>query len=117
MFRGLTMAMMPQSELSNQALEILRQFVNSDSRCFYSVEGLGGVHILSLENGGSISFEDRKFLKDDLRQLVSLGLLSLDHTSDGSTEIYGVTRNAARFIDAVDQRPISASIAEFVGQS
>ena len=104
--RGLTMTMVPGAEFSEQAISILRQLVKSGSKYFLLIRwmGPGGIG-LQLERGGNVEFSEERFLEDDLSHLASNGLLSFRYTSDGKSEIYGITRNAMRLIEAIDGRP------------
>ena len=100
-FRDVAVTMVPKAELSDQAVSILRQLAQSNSAFFFSMKWIGGFQ-LQLEQGGRIEFSDQRFLNDDLDQLVHNGLLSLTYSGDGKNEIYGITRNGARLIAAID---------------
>jgi ABC-type transporter Mla subunit MlaD len=98
--QGIVQLLKPNSQLSDQATSILRQFVNSNSDEFGIIIN-GREYYLMLTSGGSIDVEDQRFLKDDLNILVELGFLHPRIGSEGS-QFYGITRNADRFINVID---------------
>ena len=98
--QGIVQLLKPNSQLSDQATSILRQFVNSNSDEFGIIIN-GREYYLMLTSGGSIDVEDQRFLKDDLNILVELGFLYPRIGSKGS-QFYGITRNADRFINVID---------------
>lgn len=98
-FRGLTLTMMPNADLSEQAVDILRQLVNSDSQYILYVD-LNADCVLNLQSGGQVSFTEPRFLKDDLERLVGLGFLRPEYTSQDTT-LFHVTRNAVRLVGAI----------------
>ena len=100
-FRGLTLTMMPGAEISDQAVSILRQLVNSNSSFFLHIKFIGGYCLQFGEGDGGINIDEVRFLEDDLDKLVGLGLLALDYGSDG-THIYRITRSSVRLIEAID---------------
>jgi len=98
--QGIVQLLKPNSQLSDQAISILRQFVNSNSDEFGII--INGIeYCLILTSGGSMDVEDQRFLKDDLNTLVELGFLYPRIGSKGS-QFYGITRNADRFINVID---------------
>lgn len=102
-FRGLTLTMMPGAEISDQAVSILRQLVNSNSSYFICVLFLGsGGFSMQLEEGNHVEITEPRFLDDDLSKLCGLGLVSLEYGGDGTTQIYKITRSSARLIEAID---------------
>ncbi len=96
-------AIHPNSELSDQAVSILQQLVNSSAKEFGKLPHMQGVSMPLVPNGGEIAVDDFRFLDDDLQTLLDFGLLSLRVGSHGS-EFYGVTRRAVKFIELVDGR-------------
>jgi hypothetical protein len=103
-FKGLALAIDPNAQLSDQAVSILRQFAESAHRKF-AYSDYGGDHWqLQFIDGDQdlIKAIDRRFLEDDLNQLVALRLLTVEYNADG-TGHYGITRNAVRFIDAIKE--------------
>lgn len=98
-FRGLAHALIPTAELSDQAISIVGQLVGSGSSFFHRIKLMGGWS-LQLEKGGQISYSEPRFLDDDLEQLIRLDLLGRDFGGSGK-EIYRITRNAVRLVNAI----------------
>ena len=100
--QGIAHAMRPDDGLSDQAISILRQLVNSTSKEFGRIQYSGGV-MFSLIRGGAIEIAEQRFVDDDLNVLTSLGLLNYRAGSSG-TDFYGITRDAAKLIEAIDSK-------------
>jgi hypothetical protein len=102
-FRGLSVAMVPEAELSNQAVHVLRQLVNSDAQ-YIIYTPLDSTRVgFQLSNDELMQFTELRFLKDDLDKLVSLGLLTAEFTGS-DTILFHITRNAVRLIGAIEKR-------------
>ena len=99
-FRGLALAVAPNAELSEQAISVLRQFVESGAQSFFYNNWGNGNFSLGWEAGNEITITELRFLEDDLNKLVELGLLAVRHSSSGDP-IFGITRNATRFIETI----------------
>jgi len=103
-FRGLAVAIAPSIDLSEQAISILRQLVNSGCESFhYSNFGGGDFCLQILGKDEGIGITEVRFLEDDLNQLTELQLLTPKYSSQGDP-IFHVTRNAIRFIEVVDEK-------------
>jgi hypothetical protein len=102
-FKGLAVAVAPNAQLSDQAVSILRQFVDSGEALFFYQRFGSREYSIQLPHGEMIGVAEPRFLEDDLNQLVTLGLLTAELTGDNSAN-YGITRNATRFIAAIDQK-------------
>ena len=90
------------TKLSEQAISILRQFVNSGAEDFFYANFGGGTFSLGWEAGNEIEITELRFLEDDLDKLVQLELLSPQYT--GSETIrFRLTRNAVKFLQAVEK--------------
>lgn len=100
--QGIAHALRPNDRLSDQAISILRQLVNSDSKEFGRLPHMGGV-AFPLTSGGNIDISEQRFVDDDLNILTNLGLLNYRMGSSG-TDFFGVTRDAVRLIEAIDNR-------------
>jgi hypothetical protein len=99
-FKGLAVAVAPNAQLSDQAVSILRQFVESgDSELIYKSHD-GGKYYFCTDEGNPMTVTEPSFISDDLRQLLALGLLNINDRSDATR--YEITRSAARFIAAID---------------
>jgi hypothetical protein len=90
------------AKLSEQAISILRQFVNSGAESFFYANYGGGTFSLGWEAGTEIEITELRFLDDDLDKLVQLGLLSPQHTG-GETIWFRLTRSAVKFLEAVEK--------------
>lgn len=93
----------PNSGLSDQAIDVLRQFVNSDSVEMrnlqnWSYEGLNNIYYL---DNSEIVYSEPRFIETDMDSLVKAHLITLTRGSKGSA-IYKITRQAVSFIDAID---------------
>lgn len=95
----LAIAVNPESELSKQALSILRQVDSAEASAFLVGKYIGGQSLLHLIDGSGdqVEFEEPRFLEDDLNTLVSSGLLIQDRNSKGDP-IYRFTRQAANLV-------------------
>lgn len=96
---------LPNEGLSNQAVDVLRQFVESDSARMlhiqtWSFEGLDNIY--SLDNGG-VEYSEPRFIEDDMNSLVDAGLITKTLGKNGGF-IYKITRQAVQFIDAIDNK-------------
>ncbi|WP_323918964.1 hypothetical protein [Aeromonas caviae] len=99
-FSGLAKAIHPHAGLSNQALSVLRQLVDSGAKFFMEHKLMTGEpNVYKLMDGahGPINYDEPRFIDDDLETLVRFGLLRLEYASQGSRRFL-VTREAIRFI-------------------
>lgn len=99
-FGGLANALTPIGKLSEQAVCVLRQLVESGAEKFIEEEMFTGEPDQYLLVGGSygkIEYADRHIIKDDLDALVSAGLLRLEFGNKGSKQFH-VTRAAVEFL-------------------
>lgn len=95
----------PNSGLSDQAVNVLRQFVESDSARMihiqtWSFEELDNIY--SLDNGG-VEYSEPRFIETDIDSLVNAGLITMTKGNNGGG-IYRITRQAVAFIDAIDSK-------------
>jgi hypothetical protein len=100
-FKGLAIAFAPDAQLSEQAILILRQFVDSGKeKLIYSNFGSQGV-LLQVMYGSMVEFYEgqERFIEDDLQSLISLRLVNVEQTSNGY--LLGMTRNAVKFIESL----------------
>jgi hypothetical protein len=90
--------------ISEQAINILRKLVNSTSKRFSYLKSDGQNPSLLLENEQEeINYTEPKFIDDDLKDIVTLGLLTHQH-KEGKVKSYFITRNASRYIEALDKK-------------
>lgn len=87
--------------LSNQAISVLRQFVNSNSKSIFRVETTDGEVNYLLMSDGSIEYDDDRFIDADVQSLVENRLIVKENSSSGDS-IYGITRQAVAFIDSLE---------------
>lgn len=86
--------------LSDQAIDVLRQFVESEANQAWRLESMDG-ELDFIIGHGSIDYTDKRFIDDDFDNLVELGLLRLDYSSDGD-KVFCLTRKAVNFIESID---------------
>src|SRR5690606_25149383 len=80
--RPLALAVYPQSELSEQALSVLSQLVDSGASKMLALSYLEGFGLQYIDgDGGALSCSEPRFIDDDPASLVDLGLLRLEHNS------------------------------------
>lgn len=100
-FRDLAESFYPDSELSEQAISLVEQFVSTGAVKVLPSRYIGGMVALHVVDGagGQLKYTEPRFLDDDLNTLVELGLLRLDHNSKGQP-LYVITRQAVKFVEA-----------------
>lgn len=89
--------------LSDQAVDVLRQFVVSGSHKMHHRKNNSGRgnDFYVLEGAPEIEYSEPRFIEDDIDNLVTLGLITLTLGSKGG-HIYKITRQAVRFIESID---------------
>jgi len=91
-------ALHPGSALSEQALDILRQFQKAGASKALSLSDFGGPSTIFIDGKqGNLVIPDERFRDDDLGTLVDLGLLRLEYNSNGRP-MYIYTRRADEVI-------------------
>ncbi len=99
-FRGLSLAIAPDAQLSEQAVSILRQFMDSgDETLLYASFG-SRQFCLQTDRSEPFGITDPRFLQSDFEQLVALGLLTVEHNSDGNS-IFRLTRSVVCYLQAI----------------
>lgn len=100
----------PNSGLSEQAVDVLRQFVVSGCKNMHRfISGMIDTeteddYILEgKDTDSSIEYSEPRFIEDDISSLVNTGLITESKRSKGSIT-YTITRQAVRFIDAIDSK-------------
>jgi hypothetical protein len=97
-FSDLATALKPSSSLSKQAISILVQFEKSKASKALEMKILGGCLYQFLDGeGGQIDIDEQRFVEDDFKTLVELGLLRHDYNSKGSN-LYIFTRQGASLV-------------------
>lgn len=104
LFNELASALRPSSKISNQAVSIVKQLVDSGAEKFVWLKVMTGEPdelILIGGNKRAIEFDDQRFLEDDLQTITELGLVRLTYGSKG-TQNYHITRSAVEFAKHVE---------------
>jgi hypothetical protein len=103
-FNGLASATNPESVLSPQAVSVIKQLVDSGAKEFIEHKYMSGEPDAYTLIGapGDISYDEPRFMEDDLNTLVELGLLRLEFGSRGSKR-FQVTRNAVKLVSTLDR--------------
>ena len=98
-FQDLAQLARPVVTLSHQAVSVLEQFYDSGASGLLESKRLDGVVLAFLDGaGGSIQFDEPRFIEDDLTGLVKLGLLDLAHNGRGE-RIFKFKRVAAALVE------------------
>lgn len=95
----------PNSGLSDQAIDVLRQFVVSGSSKMQHMKnnsGTGNDYYI-LYGAPNIKYSEPRFMEDDINSLVKSGLITSTIGSKGGYT-YKVTRQGVSFIDAIDSK-------------
>lgn len=94
-FSHLAAAISPNVVLSNQALSIVKQLVESGAKEFWELGAIGRPvpQYQLMGVGGSLEISEPRFVEDDLDTLVSLGILKFGYGGKG-TKQYKITRAA-----------------------
>jgi hypothetical protein len=82
------------SQLSDQAVSVLRQMNAANSRKFLEIEMLSGTEYEMLDTEGAIRGSEPRFMTDDLLTLCELGLLRLELNGQGN-RVFVITRAGA----------------------
>lgn len=98
-FSSIAKAVQPDLIISDQALSILKQLVESQASCFMEHKMMtGGLNEYIILGGksGRIKYDEPQFMEDDLNRLVELGLLRLD--LGGKDRKFFITRAGLRLV-------------------
>ncbi|MGP5133735.1 hypothetical protein ACTXKV_05785 [Psychrobacter cibarius] len=93
------------NDLSQQAIDVLRQFVNSKSPKMHhmNLNTIGEYqHVYILEGADDIQYEEPIFIEDDIQSLVDRNLITKKITNKGNI-IYSITRQAVSFIETINK--------------
>ncbi len=99
-FQGLSRSLVPNAELSGQAISMLRQCVNSNSKKFI-YQDLGHGVAFQPEDGEPFAYTEPRFLSDDLDSLERCGFITLRSVGNHGLKIYGITRAGVRYIETI----------------
>lgn len=91
-------AIRPDAYLSEQAISVLRQFeMTGASKALESHISAGVIFFFLDGKQGQVKITDSRFIEDDMKTLVELGLLRHDHNSSGKN-LYLFTRTASELV-------------------
>lgn len=96
-FSTLGDALHPDAILSEQALDILRQFEVSGASKILQLNASNEIVFLFMDGSGQLEISEPRFIEDDLSTLVELGLIRHDYNSKGEN-IYLYTRAGSRLV-------------------
>lgn len=98
-FRGLASAIAPGSQLSEQAISVLRQLNDSGGSVIIEVKLMVGpeYQVLDSERPTHINVDDPRFIDDDLQKLCQLDLLRPDVNSKGG-RLFRITRLSVQYL-------------------
>ena len=99
-FDSMIASVYPNSVLSEQAISILRQLDKSDSKSFFEVGVKGATTFVFSDKPGQIDYKETRFIDDDLKLLVSIGLLIHSFNSKGNS-VYTITRSTVAFLKTI----------------
>ena len=94
--KDLATAILPNINISNQAINLLRQLEEKQASGFFELKFYGGP-TLEVYEGGELKYEEPRFLEDDLNTLVKLGFLR-HKLSPKRENKYGFTRAASEYV-------------------
>lgn len=102
-FSDISNGLYPQGgQLSKQAKEILSQFQSSGASKVLELRTHSGVNLLYLDGAsGAMEISDARFLEDDLKTMVELGLLRHD-VNKSNQNLYIFTRAASDLVESAN---------------
>lgn len=102
LFNPLVQSLAPLNGLSEQAINILRQFENAEASTVIEQHYIGDetAYIFMDGKAGTLEYSDARFIEDDFSVLVGLGLLRLESGKSGG-KIYKFTREASKLIRSI----------------
>ncbi|MDQ3458825.1 MAG: hypothetical protein M3498_05950 [Deinococcota bacterium] len=100
-FSNLTRGLKAEAVLSHQALSILKQLELSGASKLIEIRTFDGTLLIYLDTSGEVEIDDPRFLEDDLRTLVEVGLLRHEYNSEGNN-LYIFTRAASQLLRSAD---------------
>ncbi|MFX0141150.1 MAG: hypothetical protein ACFFDN_46355 [Candidatus Hodarchaeota archaeon] len=102
LFGKLATAVKPNSGISDQAINIIRQLHNYHASGLIKLSEEVGKKAIYMKEGGPIEIDDPRFLYDDLHILVEHDLLRLI-VHEGGKQEFKITRNAIRFLETIQK--------------
>ncbi|MCD9481562.1 hypothetical protein [Photobacterium phosphoreum] len=103
-FHDIAKAINPNAELSDQAITILKNLVESQGSFILESKTLSGTNYRVYDGDGrSLGITEYRFVDDDFNLLCSLELLMPDFNGSGN-RMFRITRNAVKYISQVDDQ-------------
>lgn len=100
-FSSLASGLSKNSGLSDQAASILIQFEKQEASKVLQVPMYGGPMLMFMDgNQGDVDVQEPRFIEDDLKKLIELGLLRHDFNSKGEN-LYIITRAASELTKTI----------------
>lgn len=87
--------------LSDQALNVLREFNSSDGEYIWRLQSLGDTEY-SIDASQTLNINEPRFIEDDFKTMAELNLLTHEITNQGYHR-YRITRYATEYIKAIDK--------------
>ena len=100
-FKEISNAISPNFEISDQSISILKQLEESSGSAFLEVKLMGGSCYQVIDGNGIIKMEEKRFIDNDLNQLVDLGLLRGGNNPQGGRMFY-ITRAAVKLLQQIN---------------
>lgn len=102
LFNSLIQTVSPNNGLSEQSISILRQYESAQASTVLEQHYLSDqtAYIFMDGNGGTLEYNDSRFIEDDFSKLVEMGLLRLEFGSKGA-KLYKLTRAASKLVKSI----------------
>ncbi len=101
-FKDIASAISRNNELSDQAVSILKQLVDSGGRAILEMKMRGFSIFQVIGASGGIEYDEPRFLDDDLKQLCKLELL-IPSTNKDNQRVFTLTRFAIRYMEQLNR--------------
>ncbi len=95
--KGIIHAIDPKAGLSEQSISILKQMNEREASKILEMKDMQGTRYRPLDGNsivGSLEVTEKRFIQDDLNDLVNTGCLLLDYNERGA-KVYSITRLGA----------------------
>lgn len=97
-FQEIASAISKHNEISEQAISILKQLIESEGSVFIEMK-IRGFSVFQIgDASGSIEYDEPRFLNDDLKQLCKLELL-IPSTNKSNQRVFTLTRFAVKYVE------------------
>lgn len=99
---GLANSFQLHPELSNQAIRIIKQLVDSGGEYIWITRYTDSIDY-AIDTGEELDIDEPRFFEDDLNVMLSLGLITTDFI-DKVDRKYRITRQAVRLVEIINAR-------------